>query len=170
MARFVKVGDKAPEFCLPDQNNRIICLKDFKGKWFVLYFYPKDNTSGCTQEAVDFSEYLKDFKRMDAAIIGVSPDSTKSHISFVNKHNLRITVLSDTEHNVLQKYGVWQKKKMYGREYYGVVRTTFLIDPKGKIVHKWEKVKVKGHVSDVKAALAKTCQSRQGSFLLKKRR
>lgn len=160
MARYIKVGDKAPEFCLSDQNNKKICLKDFKGKWIVLYFYPKDNTSGCTKEAVDFSQHLEDFKEMGAAIIGISPDSPKSHSNFMNKHDLKIILLSDTEHKVLQKYGVWQKKKMYGRENYGVVRTTFLIDPKGKIVHKWEKVKVQEHVSDVKTALAKTCQRR----------
>ena len=160
MAKYIKAGDKAPEFCLSDQNNEKICLKDFKGKWLVLYFYPKDNTSGCTKEAVDFSEHLKDFKKMDAAIIGISPDSTQSHINFINKHDLKIVLLSDTEHKVLQKYGVWQKKKMYAREYYGVVRTTFLIDPNGRVVNKWEKVRVQGHVSDVKAALVKTCQRR----------
>ncbi len=158
MAKFVGVGDMAPQFCLPDQNNKKKCLKDFRGKWLVLYFYPKDNTSGCTKEAIDFSEHLRDFKKLDAAIVGVSPDSTKSHINFTNKHNLKIILLSDAEHNVLQKYGVWQKKKMYGREYYGVVRTTFLIDPKGKIVYKWEKVKVTGHVGEVKATLGDTCR------------
>ncbi len=160
MATVVKVGDKAPEFCLPDHNSKRVCLTDFKSKWLVLYFYPKDNTGGCTKEAVDFSEHLKDFKKLDAVVIGISPDSTKSHINFIDKHDLKIILLSDTEHKVLLKYGVWQKKKMYGREYYGVARTTFLIDPKRKIVHKWEKVKVKGHVSDVKTTLAKACQRR----------
>jgi len=160
MSKYIKVGVKAPEFCLSDQNNKKICLKDFKGKWLVLYFYPKDNTSGCTKEAVDFSEHLKDFKEMDAAIIGISPDSTKSHSNFINKHDLKIVLLSDTEHNVLRKYGVWQKKKMYGREYYGVVRTTFIINPQGKIAHKWEKVKVNNHITDVKQTLRKSCSIR----------
>lgn len=149
----LKEGDKAPDFCLPDQNNKEVCLKDFKGKWVVLYFYPKDNTSGCTMEAMDFSQNLDEFKKMHAVILGVSPDSTKSHVNFMQKHKLTVTLLSDSEHQVLEKYGVWQKKKMYGREYYGVVRTTFLIDPEGKIAHIWEKVKVKGHAEEVKCEL-----------------
>lgn len=160
MVTGVKVGDKAPDFCLPDQNNKRICLKDFKSKWLVLYFYPKDNTRGCTKEAVDFSEHLRDSKKLDAVVIGISPDSTKSHIDFIKKHNLKIILLSDTEHEILLKYGVWQKKKMYRREYYGVVRTTFLIDPKGKIVHKWEKVRVNNHVTDVKQILRESCSIR----------
>jgi len=104
-------------------------------------------------EAMDFSQNLNDFEKRNAAILGVSPDSTKSHVNFMQKHNLTITLLSDPEHQVLEKYGVWQKKKMYGREYYGVVRTTFLINPEGKITHMWSKVKVKGHVEDVKCTL-----------------
>ncbi len=158
MGKSLNEGAGAPDFCLPDQNNKEVCLKNFRGEWIILYFYPKDNTSGCTREAVDFPENLKDFKRMNAVIIGVSPDSTNSHVSFINKHNLKITLLSDPEHKVLEKYGVWQKKKMYGREYFGIVRTTFLIDPNGKIVYKWEKVKVKGHVSEVKTTLGESCK------------
>ncbi len=161
MAKSVGVGKKAPEFCLLDQYNNKVCLKDFRGKWLVLYFYPKDNTSGCTKEAVDFSDHIKDFKKMDAVIVGVSPDSTKSHSNFIHKHNLKVVLLSDTEHRVLQKYGVWQKKKMYGREYYGVVRTTFIIDPQGKIVSQWSKVKVPGHVTEVKNVLGKSCKLRK---------
>ena len=151
-------GSRAPGFCLPDANNKRVCLKDYVGKWVVLYFYPKDNTSGCTREAVDFTSNIRDFKKMDAIVIGISPDSTASHMNFINKHNLRIILLSDTEHKVLKKYGVWQKKKMYGREYYGVVRTTFVIDPKGKVKQVWSKVKVAGHVDAVKDFVGVACK------------
>jgi peroxiredoxin Q/BCP len=143
---------------LPDPGNKKVCLKDLKGKWVILYFYPKDNTSGCTKEAVDFSKELKDFRKMGATVIGISPDSTTSHVNFINKHNLKISLLSDTEHKVLEKYGVWQKKKMYGREYYGVVRTTFVIDPKGKVKQVWNKVKVAGHIDTVKDFVGVACK------------
>ena len=154
----LKVADKAPDFCLPDASDEKVCLKVFRGKWVVLYFYPKDNTSGCTKEAVDFSASVKDFNKMGATIIGVSPDSTTSHVNFINKHNLKIILLSDTERKVLEKYGVWQKKKMYGREYFGVVRTAFVIDPKGKIKQVWDKVKVAGHVDAVKDFVGVSCK------------
>ncbi len=155
MADAVKlsVGEQAPDFCLPNQDDEIVCLRDLRGKWVVLYFYPKDNTSGCTREAVDFTQYLDEFERLNAVVIGVSPDSTKSHRRFQEKHGLRVTLLSDPEHNVLEQYGVWQLKRMYGREYWGVVRSTFLIDPEGKIVRIWPKVKVAGHAEDVLQAL-----------------
>jgi len=149
----VNVGDVAPEFCLPNQDGKEVCLKDFKGKWIILYFYPKDNTKGCTMEAIDFTTHLKDFEALDAIVIGISPDSVKSHQNFVKRHDLKITLLSDPEHKVLKSYGVWQLKKMYGREYYGVVRSTFIIDPEGKIAYKWEKVRVKSHVEIVKEKL-----------------
>ena len=158
MANHLKVGSTAPSFCLPGATGSRICLKDFKGKWTVLYFYPKDNTSGCTREAVDFSSNIKDFEKMGATVIGISPDSTASHATFINKNNLKIILLSDPEHEVLKKYGVWQKKKMYGREYYGVVRTTFIIDPKGNIKQMWEKVKVAGHVDAVKDYVGTSCK------------
>ena len=158
MPKKLKIGDKAPEFCLPDAKNKRVCLKDFRGKWLVLYFYPKDNTSGCTKEAVDFTSYVKDFRKMNAAVVGVSPDSVKSHVGFIGKHGLKIILLSDPEHEVLKKYGVWQKKSMYGREYYGVVRTTFVIDPNGRIKQKWEKVKVAGHADAVKDFVGVSCQ------------
>lgn len=154
----LKVADKAPDFCLPDASNEKVCLKDFRGKWVVLYFYPKDNTSGCTKEAVDFSVSIKDFNQMSATIVGVSPDSITSHVNFINKHNLKIILLSDTEHKVLEKYGVWKQKKMYGREYFGVVRTTFVIDPKGKVKQVWVKVKVAGHVDEVKDFVGVSCK------------
>jgi len=158
MPKKLKIGEKAPEFCLPDAKDNKVCLKDFRGNWLVLYFYPKDNTSGCTREAVDFTANIKDFKKMNAIVVGVSPDSVASHLNFVSKHDLKVLLLSDTEHEILKRYGVWQKKSMYGREYYGVVRTTFVIDPKGKIKQKWEKVKVAGHADVVKDFVGVSCQ------------
>ncbi|MGQ4833922.1 MAG: thioredoxin-dependent thiol peroxidase [Candidatus Asgardarchaeia archaeon] len=149
----LKVGDIAPDFCLPNQDEKQTCLKDFRGKWVILYFYPKDNTSGCTREAIDFTEHLNEFTELNAVVLGISPDSVKSHQRFIEKHGLKVTLLSDLEHKVLEAYGVWQLKKMYGREYYGVVRSTFIIDPNGKIAHIWRKVKVKGHVDEVKKVL-----------------
>jgi peroxiredoxin Q/BCP len=149
----LKAGDKAPEFCLPNQDEVEICLRDLTGKWVVLYFYPKDNTPGCTTEACDFTAALPDFEGLDAVILGVSPDSPKKHRNFIEKKDLKITLLSDEDKEVCQKYGVWQLKKNYGREYMGVVRSTFLIDPDGKIAHVWSKVKVKGHVEEVKEKL-----------------
>ncbi len=153
MGKKLKVGDKAPLFCLPNQDEEDVCLEDFKGKWIVLYFYPKDNTSGCTKEAIGFTEKKKEFEALNAIILGVSPDSPKSHRNFIQKKELTITLLSDQEHKVLETYGAWQLKKMYGREYMGVVRSTFLIDPEGKIAHIWPKVKVTGHVEDVLSKL-----------------
>jgi len=158
MAKKLKIGDKAPDFCLEDARNNEVCLKDFRGKWLVLYFYPKDNTTGCTREAVDFSEHLSKFKKMGTAVIGISTDSVLSNSNFINKHNLKLTLLSDTEHKVLRDYGVWQKKKMYGREYHGVVRTTFIIDPEGNIKQMWEKVKVAGHVDAVEDYVGTSCK------------
>jgi len=143
----------APDFCLPNQNGQSVCLHDFHGKWVVLYFYPKDNTSGCTREAVDFSERLEHFNKYNAVIIGISPDSVKSHINFIAKHDLKIILLADPRHAVIQKYGVWQEKKLYGRSYFGVVRTTFLIDPQGRIAEVWEKVAAKGHAAAIQCVL-----------------
>jgi len=145
----LKIGDKAPEFCLPDAEKRRVCLKDHRGKWVALYFYPKDNTKGCTMEALEFTAAEDDFNARDAVVIGVSPDSPESHTKFIEKHGLGITLLSDTEKEMLTGYGVWQKKKMYGREYMGVVRSTYLIDPEGKIAYIWPKVKVAGHADAV---------------------
>jgi len=155
----LKNGDVAISFCLPDENEKDVCLEDFKGKWIVLYFYPKDNTSGCTLEAVDFSRELSVFKKMDAQIIGISPDSPKSHCNFREKHDLQIMLLSDEHKDAIEKYKVWILKKMYGREYYGVERSTFLIDPDGKIAYTWRKVKAKGHVEVVKTKLAELQKS-----------
>lgn len=150
----VEIGDKAPQFCLPDKDNRKVCLRDFAGKWVVLYFYPKDNTSGCTMEAVYFTKAKAQFETLNSVILATSADSMESHCKFADKHGLEITLLSDPDHKVLETYGSWQKKKMYGREFWGVVRSTFLIDPKGKIRYVWPKVKVAGHVEEVKDKLA----------------
>ncbi len=140
---------KALPFCLPDENGKKRCLEDFRGKWIVLYFYPKDNTTGCTKEAKDFTQHIEEFEKLNAVVIGISPDSMQSHKKFKEKHGLKVILLSDESREAIQKYGVWKLKKMYGRSYYGVVRSTFLIDPDGNIVHEWRGVKVKGHVEDV---------------------
>ncbi len=145
----IEVGNKAPDFCLPNQDDVEICLRDLAGKWVVLYFYPKDNTPGCSTEAIDFSAKKAEFEDLGAVILGVSADSTKKHRNFIEKKELSITLLSDEEHQVLEAYGVWQLKKNYGREYMGIVRSTFLIDPDGVLRAKWEKVRVKGHVEAV---------------------
>ncbi len=149
----IEIGSQSIEFCLPNQDEEEICLRDIRGKWIVLYFYPKDNTPGCTTEACEFSEALPVFEGLDAIILGVSPDSPKKHRSFIEKKDLKITLLSDEQKSFCSAYGVWQLKKNYGKEYMGVVRSTFIIDPDGKIVAKWENVRVKGHVKVVEATL-----------------
>lgn len=150
----LNVGDVVPDFCLPNQDEEEICLRDIKGRWIVLYFYPKDNTPGCTTEACDFTAALPDFEGLNATILGVSPDSPKKHRNFIEKKDLKITLLADEEKEVCQLFGVWQLKKNYGREYMGVVRSTFIIDPEGKVAAKWENVRVKGHVEAVKEKLS----------------
>ena len=144
---------EVPNFCLPTQDGVTFCLSDFKGKWIVLYFYPKDNSKSCTLEAENFADNLNELEDMGAKVIGVSPDSSKSHLNFAKKHNLEFTLLSDNEHKVLEKFGVWQIKKMYGKEYMGVVRSTFIINPEGNIVFEWRKVRVSGHVEEIKQKL-----------------
>ncbi len=149
----LEIGDTIPDFCLPNQDEEEICFRDVKGRWIVLYFYPKDNTPGCTTEACDFTEALPDFTALEAIVLGVSPDSPKKHRNFIEKKGLKITLLADEEKELCKKFGVWQLKKNYGREYMGVVRSTFLIAPNGTLAYKWEKVRVKGHVNEVKAKL-----------------
>ena len=139
----ITVGTKAPNFSLKNQDDKEVSLKDNKGKWIVLYFYPKDNTSGCTKEAGDFTESLKDYKKLDAVIMGVSPDSTESHRNFIEKQDLDITLLSDPDKETHRAYGAWGIKKNYGKEYEGVIRSTFIISPEGKIAEAWSKVKVR---------------------------
>ncbi len=139
----VEKGDKAPEFTLKDGEGNLVNLSDFLGKWVILYFYPRDNTSGCTKEACDFTELLPDFKNMDAVVIGVSPDTPESHKKFAQKHDIKVILLSDPEKEVLKAYGAWGKKKNYGREYEGVIRSTFIIDPSGNIAWNWKNVRVR---------------------------
>jgi len=145
----IGVGEVAPDFCLPDSNEQETCLRSYLGRWVVLYFYPKDNTSGCTREAIDFTAALESLKSLNAEVLGVSRDSSASHRKFAQKHGLGLKLLSDSDHKVMELYGSWAKKKMYGRESFGTVRSTFLIDPKGNIAHLWRSVKVKGHVETV---------------------
>jgi len=150
----IEVDKKAPDFCLPNQDDVEICSRDLKGKWVVLYFYPRDNTPGCTTEACEFTEALPDFADLDAIILGVSADSTKKHRNFIEKKDLGITLLSDEDTKMMQEYGVWQLKKNYGKEYMGIVRSTYIIDPEGTVKAVFEKVRVKGHVEKVKETLA----------------
>ncbi len=149
----IEVGTQAPDFCLPNQDDVEICLRDLRGRWIVLYFYPRDNTPGCTTEACDFTEAEPEFSDLNAVILGVSADSTKKHRNFIEKKSLGITLLSDESTQMMQQYGVWQLKKNYGREYMGIVRTTYIIDPEGIVAAVWEKVRVKDHVASVKARL-----------------
>jgi peroxiredoxin Q/BCP len=139
----ITIGTKAPDFCLENQDDKEVSLKDNKGKWIVLYFYPKDNTSGCTKEACDFTESLKDYKKLNAVIMGVSPDSTELHRNFIEKQSLDITLLSDPDKETHKAYGAWGMKKNYGKEYEGVIRSTFIISPDGNIAETWSKVKVR---------------------------
>ncbi len=149
----VEVGDAAPEFCLPASASREVCLKGYRGKWLVLYFYPRDNTSGCTREAMDFTAALPELHELRAEVVGISRDSPASHDKFAEKHSLKVLLLSDQDHKVTEAYGAWALKKMYGKESYGVVRSTFLIDPQGRIARVWRKVRVEGHADIVKKTL-----------------
>ncbi len=153
MTEFI-AGAKAPDFSLAAQDGKKYSLKDFKGKKVVLYFYPKDDTSGCTAEACSFRDNLSSVKKKGAVILGVSPDPVKSHEKFSGKYGLNFPILSDESKKMLTDYGVWQEKSMYGRKYLGVVRTTFIIDEKGKITHIFNKVKVEGHTDEVLKALS----------------
>ena len=149
MGRELAVGDKAPSFELPNQNGNIVKLSDFSGKWLVAYFYPRDDTPGCTVEAKEFTELKKMFEANGATILGVSPDNEAKHCKFIDKHGLKIDLLADSEKSMLSDYGVWQEKSMYGKTYLGVVRTTYLIDPDGNIAEAWTNVKAKGHADAV---------------------
>ena len=137
----LKVGTKAPDFALPDQNGEIRSLKDYKGKKVLLYFYPKDNTSGCTKQAVAYSANKEKFEEKGITIVGVSKDSVASHKNFETKQGLTITLLSDVEKKAIEAYDVWQEKKNYGKTTFGVVRTTYVVDEKGVIVFANDKVK-----------------------------
>lgn len=146
-------GDKAPGFELPRDGGAKVKLSAFKGKPVVLYFYPKDDTSGCTKEAVGFSEKIGDFHAAGAEVVGISPDSAKSHDKFRDKHDLKVILLADEDKKAIEAYGVWTEKKMYGRSYMGVDRSTFIIGKDGKIKRVWRSVKVPGHVDEVLEAV-----------------
>ena len=149
----LKPGDKAPAFSMETETGDKIALKDCKGKKLVLYFYPKDDTPGCTTEAIEFSADLAKFKRAGAAVVGVSRDTVAKHQKFKDKHDLKVILGADEDGKTTKAYGVWVKKKNYGREYMGIERSTFLIDEKGVIREIWRKVRVKGHVEAVLAAV-----------------
>jgi thioredoxin-dependent peroxiredoxin len=145
-------GDKAPAFVLPRDGGEMVKLADFKGRIVVVYFYPKDDTEGCTKEAIGFSAALPAFHEAGAEIIGISPDSVKSHAKFRGKHDLKIILLADEERAAIEAYGVWGEKTMYGRTFMGVIRSTFLIGRDGRIARVWRSVRVPGHVEEVLAA------------------
>jgi len=151
----ILVNKKAPAFKLPDSDGNLVSLNEFFGQKVVLYFYPKDNTSGCIAEACDFNNSLNAFDKIKTKVIGISKDSPKSHIKFKEKYDLKFTLLSDETTEIIQKYGVWKEKSMYGKKYMGVERTTFIIDEKGKIEKIFPKVKVTDHVLEILAYLSK---------------
>ena len=150
----VTVGTKPPAFTLRNQDGDKVRLSDFAGSWVVLYFYPRDDTPGCTKEACEFSAGLKGFRDLDAVVLGCSPDDPSRHTAFIKKYRLKITLLSDPTHSVMEKYGAWGEKTLYGRTSIGVKRSTVLIDPVGKVAHHWRAVKAAGHAEKVAQRLA----------------
>jgi peroxiredoxin Q/BCP len=150
----ISVASKAPSFELPDQDGREVALSDFAGRWVVLYFYPRDSTPGCTIEACDFTAGLAGFEKLDAVVLGCSPDSPESHREFIAKHKLKLTLLSDPEHTAMQAYGAWGEKTVYGKTSEGVIRSTVIIDPAGRIAHHFPKVTAEGHAAEVRSKLA----------------
>ncbi|WP_135256611.1 thioredoxin-dependent thiol peroxidase [Thermus caldilimi] len=146
-------GTAAPDFALPDQEGRIHRLSDYRGKWVVLYFYPKDDTPGCTKEACGFRDRMGDLQELGAVVLGVSADDISSHKRFAEKYGLNFPLLADPERGVILAYGAWGKKNLYGKEYEGVLRQTFLIDPEGRIAQVWRKVSPEGHAEEVAEAL-----------------
>lgn len=145
----LEIGSKAPAFTLPRDGEGSVSLSDFKGKWVIIYFYPKDLTSGCTKQAITFTEMADEFNRANAVILGISPDSVASHNKFKTKHDLDIILLADEQKQAISAYDVWKEKKMYGRSYMGVERSTFLVDSKGIIKALWRKVKIPGHAEEI---------------------
>jgi peroxiredoxin Q/BCP len=145
----IAAGDKAPDVDLETDDGGRFRLKDMRGRKVVVYFYPKDDTSGCTVEAVNFTKAMKAFKKAGVEVVGISPDTTASHCKFRDKHNLGVPLAADPERKAIEAYGVWVEKSMYGRKYMGVERATFLIGPDGRVLRDWHKVKVPGHVEEV---------------------
>ncbi|MBU9719831.1 MULTISPECIES: thioredoxin-dependent thiol peroxidase [Bacillaceae] len=144
----IEVGQEVPNLTVKGNDGRDVSLKDFRGKYVVLYFYPKDMTPGCTTEACDFRDQHESFKDLDAVILGVSPDPVDRHKKFIDKHDLPFELLADEDHQLAEAFGVWKLKKNFGKEYMGIERSTFVIDPDGKLLKEWRKVKVKGHVEE----------------------
>ena len=149
----IEPGKKAPSFSLPDQAGKVHSLADYAGQPVVIYFYPKDDTPGCTKESCAFQDNLPKFKKSKAAVLGMSMLDSKSKARFAKKYDLTFPLLADEDHAVMEKYGVWQEKSMYGRKYMGVARTTYLIGPDGKVAKRWDGVKVDGHAEEVLAAV-----------------
>ena len=149
----IEEGKKAPGFTLLDQDEKKVALSDSKGKWVVLYFYPKDDTPGCTTEACEFTAGIADFRGLNAEVFGCSPDSPEQHRKFIAKYDLEVRLLSDADHKVMEAYGAWGEKNMYGRVTVGVIRSTVIIDPDGKVAHRWKRVKSKGHALKVRERL-----------------
>lgn len=149
----LNVGDTAPDFTLPGDNGQTIRLSDYAGRYVILYFYPKDDTPGCTKEAIGFSDIIDDLSALGADVIGMSKDTPAKHDKFIAKHDLKVRLASDEDGAILEKYGVWVEKNMYGKKYMGIQRATVLIGPDAKILNVWPKVRVKGHVEAVADAL-----------------
>ncbi len=150
----LKIGDKAPVFTLLNQEDKKVSLNDFEGEWLVLYFYPKDDTPGCTKEACDFTDELDDFVALNSTVIGVSADSPNSHRKFIKKYRIGIILLSDSDKEVHKAYGAWGLKKNYGKEYEGTIRSTFIISPEGKIAAEWKNVHVRSKRKGVEVSHA----------------
>lgn len=149
MVTLLEIGQRAPEFTVMASNGQEVSLSNYYGRKVVLYFYPKNMTPGCTQEACSFRDANADIEALGAVILGISPDEVKSHGKFIERNDLPFLLLSDADHVVSEKYGVWQLKKMYGREYLGIVRSTFIINEEGVLVKEWRKIKVAGHAEEV---------------------
>jgi len=147
------VGAPAPDFELPDQDGETVRLSDLGGRWVVVYFYPKDDTPGCTTEACEFTEGIEAFRGLDAEVFGCSPDPPETHRKFIAKHGLGVRLLSDPGHEVMEAYGAWGEKTMYGRTTVGVIRSTVLVDPDGKVAHHWARVRAAGHAGKVREQL-----------------
>lgn len=158
MAKTLQVGDRAPDFTLLSDEGKEVSLSDFRGKKVVLYFYPKDMTPTCTEQACQFRDSHRAFREAGAEVIGISPDDAARHARFRDKHGLSFPLLADPDRTAAEAYGVWQLKKMYGREYMGIVRSTFLIDEKGTIAALWRNVRLKGHLDRVLAELKKMAE------------
>jgi peroxiredoxin Q/BCP len=150
----IKLGHKAPPFKLKDQDETTVSLSELKGRWVVLYFYPKDDTPGCTTEACEFTDGNAEFEGLNAVVHGCSPDSPEKHRNFIAKHHLGVRLLSDPDHGAMEAYGAWGEKNLYGRVTVGVIRSTVIIDPEGRIAHHWKRVQSKGHAEKVRKRLA----------------